>query len=498
LAPYRAVHFDHPTTSFRLAPRSARPLERQIYDALRERILDGRIASGERLPSTRELASRLDVARATVAAAFAQLAAEGFIEGRRGSGSFVCEGQLVLPASTPLAPRGAGVVVRRTRAAEQLTASAGAALRRDGLPRAFQVAVPALDRFPVATWTRLTSGVWKTASSRLLSYQDRRGLPELRDAIARYLAAERGVHCDAEQILVTSGSQQAIRLAAALLLDAGDAVWMEDPGYYNARSAFVDANAQVVPVAVDDEGLRVVDGLARAPRARLAYVTPTHQMPLGVRMSVRRRLALLAWAAESDALVIEDDFDGDLELRGRPTPTLFELDAGRRVLHVGSFSFVLYPGLRIGYVVVPPPLAELFGSARAQADLGAGGVDQLVLARFLAEGHLYRHVRRSRKIYAERAQALVEALSSLEGVEIDPPSTGIHATVWLPRGVDDVAVAAALEARGLSVRPLAVYRAARRTKHERGGLVLGYGCVDPREIRRAARLIGEVLRAMPR
>lgn len=482
-----SARFSHPTTTFRLA--GAGSLQRRLYESVRERILSGALASGERLPSSRELADALGVSRVTVIAAFDRLVAEGYVEARRGAGSFVRSEDLVRPVPTPVVAPAPKLVP--SGAAARIVASPAAALRRDGSPPAFRVAVPALDEVPVATWARLAAAVWRRASPRLLSYQENRGLPDLRAAIARYLEAERGVRSSADQVIVTNGSQQALRLVARVLVGRGDAVWMEEPGYYGARAAFVDAGARVRSVPIDREGLVVDEGARLSPRARLAYVTPRHQMPLGVALSAPRRLALLAWAAARDAWIVEDDYDGELLLRGRPLPTLHELDGGRRVVHVGTFSLVLFPGLRVGYVVVPEALVETFASARAEADLGGGGVDQAVLARFVEDGHLHRHVRRMRRLYAERATVLEEEIARrVVGARLHRGDVGLHAVLTFRGRRDEGKVAEELARRGVEARPLALYRA---SSGEPRGLVLGYGAVPPRAIRAASAVLGEVL-----
>ncbi len=487
----RAVHsgrsFRHPTTSFRLGATGT--LQQRLATSIRERILEGTLASGARLPSTRALAESLGLSRATVTAAFEQLVAEGYIEARHGSGSYVRREELARPVPTPVESAAPRFVA--TASVERMLASPSASLRRDGKPRAFRMAVPELSTLPIATWARLSSAVWRRASPSLLSYQDRSGLPALREAIARYLTAERGVRCDASRVLVTNGSQQALRLVAQVMVEPGDDVWMEEPGYYGARAALADAGARVHPIRVDRDGLDVARALRIAPSAKLAYVTPRHQMPLGVALSAPRRLALLSWAAKHDGLIVEDDYDGELLLRGKPLPTLHELDGGRRVFYVGSFSVVLFPGLRIGYLVVPAALVDLFASARAQADLGSGGIDQAVLARFISEGHLHRHVRRMRRTYAERATVLEdEARRLLPGVRLDIGAVGIHAVAWLPRGTDEVALTRVLAANGVEVRPLGVYRARRSS---RSGLVLGFGATAPPLLRAGVRAIADAL-----
>ncbi|MDQ3863770.1 MAG: PLP-dependent aminotransferase family protein, partial [Actinomycetota bacterium] len=436
-APFAAVSLDE---------ASAVPLYRQLYDELREAILGGRLGPGSRLPSTRDLAAELGVSRNTVMNAFLQLLAEGYLEGRVGSGTYVSRS---LPDDLLRPRRGAADGTPRMLAStrtnrgvskrgELLAATPATVTVRRGRPRAFRSGVPALDVFPTETWARLAARCWRAAPSYLLGYGDPVGYRPLREAIAEYIGAVRAVRCSWEQVIVVSGSQQALDVCARVLLDPNDVAWVEDPCYPAARSTLVGSGARPVPVPVDGEGIDVAAGAARATDARLAYVTPSHQYPLGVTMSLRRRLTLLAWANRSGAWVLEDDYDSEYRYSGRPLSSLQGLDEGGRVLYLGTFSKVLCPALRLGYLVVPPNLVDAVVAARALVDRHSPLMEQAVLAEFMAEGHLARHVRRMRLLYAERRDALVEAIKrELAGlIEVGPAEAGLHLVGWLPEGAD--------------------------------------------------------------
>ena len=342
-------------SAFALNPDSAEPLHRQLYDEVRRAILTGRLPAASRMPASRELAIVTRLSRNTVLAAYEQLVAEGYIEGRPGSGTYVARaipevGGLERPQ---LEPPAAEHSPRRTVSAnalrfERLTPiRAAAPFHAD----AFRPGLPALSHFPMDTWRRLSDRRLRGATTRLLSYDDPQGYLPLREAICAHLVAARGARCTPEQVIIVSGSQQAIDLAARVLLDPGDAVWIEDPGYFAARGALQLAGARVVPVPVDGEGLIVPEGIALAPDARMAYVTPSHQNPTGVTMSLARRMALLQWAEQAGAWVLEDDNASEYRYQGRPLAALQGIDGHQRTLYIGSFSKVLFSSLRVGYLV---------------------------------------------------------------------------------------------------------------------------------------------------
>ncbi|HEX8674701.1 MAG TPA: PLP-dependent aminotransferase family protein [Longimicrobium sp.] len=490
----------HPTPFIVLDPGHRDPLHRQLYNAIRTAIVSGRLPAGSRLPSTRALATETGVSRVTVSAAFDQLRAEGYVEARTGSGTFVREG---LPDDALHTRRSS---LRRTSPAPPSTAPhvpTAPAKRPEGPTgtSAFRIGLPALDLFPVGLWARIAARRWRGVAGeeaeRLLGYGYPMGYDPLRKAIADYVNLSRGVRCEARQVIVTSGAQQALDLVARVLLKPGEAAWLEDPGYFGARETLRAAGAAIVPVPVDDDGLDTAAGEALNPAARLAYVSPSYQFPLGATMTMQRRLALLDWAGRAGAWIVEDDYDGEFRYVGRPLASLQGLDAERsaaggvpaRVLYVGTFSKTLFPSLRLGYVIVPEALVDTFAAAKAALDRHTATVEQAVLADFIEEGHYTRHVRRMRLVYASRQATLIAAAAThlSRWLDLRPAAAGMHLVGWLrpdvPGGVTDEELSEAANAAGVFVTPLSSYRTPAPHDGEHpappGGLVFGYaGCSD--------------------
>ncbi len=471
------------------------PLHRQIYDGLRRAILDGMLRAGQRVPSTRALAAELEVSRFPVLTAYEQLLHEGYLEGRVGSGTFVRAAppeDALRPAPGRAAPAG--------RAAPPGPRAGPPPPRPDDAVHGglgpFRVSLPALDRFPRALWARLVARHAHRLAPAHMAYGDPAGLGPLREAIAEHLRAARAVRCEAGQVLVVPGSQAALRLCAAVLLGRGDLVAAEEPGYPGARAALCATGAGLAPVAVDAEGLDVAALRALGPRVRAACVTPSHQYPLGVSMSAARRLALLEWAGEQDAWLIEDDYDSEYRYVSRPLGALQGMDAAGRVVYVGTFSKVLFPAIRLGYLVVPPALWDAFVAAREALDLFSPTLYQLVLADFLGGGHFARHLRRTRGVYLRRRQALLDGLARHCGgvLAVHNADAGLHVATLLPDGVDDVEVVRRMAERGLTATALSTCYAG---EARRSGLLLGFGGSDERTLAEAARVLGEVLRSVP-
>jgi GntR family transcriptional regulator/MocR family aminotransferase len=493
-----------------LDPDAAAPLYRQLYDGLRDAVLSSRLAPGARLPSSRVLAADLGVARNTVLQAFDQLRSEGYLVGRRGGGSRV-------PATMPdallaVAPSRRGrpgvrrpalpTMPRLSKRGSLLIHSGTGFMRWSGSsPVPFELGISAMDAFPIRLWARVAGRCWRRQEVDL-GDADPAGERPLREAIASYLATARDARCTADQVLVMNGAQQALHLVAQVLLDPGEAAWIEDPGYVGARMAFEAAGARLVPVPVDDEGLDVGAGEQAAPEARLAYVTPSHQFPLGVLMSAPRRLQLLGWARRASAWIVEDDYDSEFRYAGRPLPCLQGLDAeashageSPRVLYVGTFSKTLVPGLRLGYLVVPEELVDAFRAVRSATDRHTPTPEQGVLADFIGEGHYARHIRQVRNLCGERQAALLAAAESrLAGLlTLAPDPAGLHLVGRLRAGLDERRAAELAAAEGVRVSPLSRFTIGERSRSQPGALLLSYAAYDERQIREGVESLGRAL-----
>jgi len=433
-----------------------------VFDRLRRSILAGTFAAGSRLPPTRALAEELGVARQTVVIAYERLAAEGYVRGRIGSGTFVATDLPdVLPDATTARLGTAPALSRRGTAIAATPSHAVDAACLPPIAGGFFVltpGVPAPELFPARAWAAAALRAMRALPPGLTGYPDPQGLPELRSEIAAHLAATRGVIAPAERIVVTAGTQQALRTAAELVLDPGDTAWVEDPGYIAGRGALQAAGARLHAVPSDAAGLDVAAGVAQASDARLALVAPSHATPLGGALPIGRRIALLDWAARAGAWVLEDDCDSEFRWEGKPVPALASLDQAGRVIYCGTFSKTLAPALRLGFAVVPAPLLPAFVRARTLADRGPPVLLQATLAAFMRAGQLAPHVRRMRTEYARRRSALLDDLTR-HCPELQPIAApgGLHMAATLPQGVDDVAVARRARAGGLAVLPLSAY-----------------------------------------
>ncbi|HZD26038.1 MAG TPA: PLP-dependent aminotransferase family protein, partial [Alphaproteobacteria bacterium] len=407
--------------------------------------------------------------------AYARLAGEGYLLTRGAAGTVVSPA-LRLPA-TPPSPGPAEASARRPSPDQ---------------PLPFQMGLPALDRFPRTLWARLAARAARRLGGGLLSYPDVAGLPALREAVAGYLAVSRGVACRPEQVIVTAGYQAALGMLARLLLRPGDTVWFEEPGYFLARRALQAAGARALPVPVDGDGIEVERARSDAPGARLAVVTPTHQAPLGVALSLPRRQALLDWAAAADAWVLEDDYDSEFHYDGHKLPALKSLDVADRVIYAGSFSKTLYPGLRLGYLVLPVALREAVTATLGDEQRGLPVLDQMVAADFMAEGHFARHLKRMRGLYAARRAALAQALADRFGARatIDPQAGGLHLIMRPADGGRDGAMVRRAAAEGLAPAALSGQYAGPARRH---GLLLGFTNIAEERAAEAAAALARAL-----
>ncbi len=464
------------------------PLFRQIYGEVRRAIAARALSPGARLPSTRALAARLGVSRASAVAAYEQLAAEGWIEGRTGSGAFV---SVDLPAPFPAAQGRPDATLSFAPDAEALFAPLKPAAVSGEPP--FTGGLALMDARSQDVWRRLTHRSVRRFSEVHLGYSDPRGLPELRAVLADYLQGARGLRCEPGQVMVTSGTTHALDLATRLLLRPGDEVWVEDPSYPMTVKALIASGVKPVPVPVDEQGLIVAEGVRRAPRARAAVVTPSHQYPTGSVLSMARRTQLLAWARRADAWILEDDYDSELRFRGRPLAALQGLDEAGRVIYVGTLNKALFPGLRVGYAVLPWEVLERFVNARHLADRQPPTLTQTVLTEFIGEGHLAAHFRRLRQIYRRSQDAMVEELApAVEalGGRLPLPDQGNHLVAWLPEGFDDVALERAARARAVVTRAISrLYLEA----PPRPGLMLGFTGFRPEQLRAPARTLASLM-----
>lgn len=479
-------------TSIRLDRSSRSSISVQLYQALRGLVLSQGLRAGERIPATRTLAKEIGVSRTTVIDAVDRLIAEGMLVSRVGAGTFVTDTldrQRIAPVATVKTGTKSKPRLSRTMChAKKSLASRAWLPHRTG---SFVTALPALDAFPVAHWSRLSARHTRADRSITMGYGEPKGFAPLRRAIASHLKVLKGINCDPEQIFITVGAQQAFSLIGRLLLNPGDRVWMENPGASGARNALLSEGAELVPVQVDGEGIVVANGLAKAPDFRLAFVTPSHQQPLGHVMSLERRFALLQAAAEAPAFIVEDDYDGEFYFGNAPQPALYSIDANERVIFVGTFSKSLFPALRLGFAVVPERVIEPFDQLFAAWVSGPPTMPQAIVADFLDEGHFSTHIRLMRRLYKARFDALMDASRVLEGaMDVQPTSGGFHTPAYLASGITEEAVIAEAAARDVSLVPLRRYCL---EPIKARGFVLGFGSAHPEEIRKGI----EVLRSVP-
>jgi GntR family transcriptional regulator / MocR family aminotransferase len=487
----------------RLDRAAAEPLHRQLYRQIRDEIRSGNFSpNSSRLPSSRALAADLGISRMTVNLAFSELEAEGYLISKTGSGTFVADPlpETYLSAQQgKLSPRG----VQETRLSDRVnripdqrsgqqfdlgpTGVAPGVLLQSG--------IPAVDEFPIATWEHLRAQLLAKKGANLLRYGSNRGDTDLREALAAYLCDFRGAHCHPDQIVIVAGMQQAMLISAMTVLDPGDVAWIEDPGFHQARRVFALAGAKIVPRPVDEEGI-VLGGAPARGRPRIIYVTPSNQFPLGVTMSLARRKALLEFAQSRGAYILEDDYNAEFRFSGPPLPCLQGLDQGGRVIYAGTMSKILYPSLRLGYLLVPTPLVDAVAKLRTTMDQHSPTIDQATLARFIAEGFYLSHVRRMRKIYSERRAWFIEQFQKLLGdrFDLEIADAGLHAVAWF-RSEDDLALLqTAAPKLGVKISPLSFFCIEAKLPP---ALLLGFAAWSPAQIREGLVRIARALEKRP-
>jgi GntR family transcriptional regulator/MocR family aminotransferase len=485
-----------------LDPQAARPLHQQLYQELRRSILSGRLSAGQRLPSTRALAKSLGLSRATVTQSYEQLTSEGYLQPVIGSGTSV---STQLPDELLQAPPVSSARQSRQVQSTQLRPHPPVRLSNYGTNLAnfvqepespehlinFRYCRPAVDHFPIEEWRRLLLRHCRAGEHELLDYAEGgKGYAPLRETLARYLARARAVSCTPEQIIIVNGSQQALQLCAQVLIDRGDVVALEEPGYLGARQAFLTHGARLHPVPVDEAGLRLAELPEEA--AKLLYVTPSHQFPTGGVLSLPRRLELLAWAEKTGALLVEDDYDSEFRYGGRPVPSLQGLTQSENVLYVGTFSKVLFPALRVGYLVVPPALASIFERAKWLMDRHTPTLEQRALTDFINEGYLERHLRRMRTLYDQRRQKLVQALQAQfgEAVTILGENSGMHLMIRLRTKWTDTEITQRAATAGVGLLSARIYYLGGCRGDE---FVLGYATLSERKIQEGIRRLATAL-----
>lgn len=463
------------------------PIGSQVYHAIRKAILDGRLTSGSRLPSTRTLAEMMSISRNSVIAGFERLIDEGYLLTRRGAGTFV--------AST--------IPDELIQTTNNLTSLSSSSAPTDALnpniqkaqtfwsnsqPNAnsghmFHIGVGCVDLFPHELWGRLLGRIWRQSKKALATFNSPMGYLPLREMICQYVQSTRGLNCQPEQIIIVNGTQQAINLTARVLLKEGDKVWLDDPGYDSALAIFTSYGIEVQPITSDIHGMDISQGITKNPDAKLVFTTPSHQFPLGNTLSLARRIALLEWASKNNMWIFEDDYNSEFRYHSKPIQALQGLDKHQRVIYAGTFSKMMYPGFRLGFLVVPQSLVSAFEVAKYYTDSHSGFLEQATLALFISQGHYARHVRRIRKACYERYLALKNAIEThLSHVfKVEPTDSGIHIVCWLQAGYTEEYIIKKSREIGLGIQPLSRYCI---QPYQKQGVLLGYAAHNPIKIER--------------
>ena len=479
---------------------SKMPLYRQIYETLRRSILSGEFHAGRQLPASRDLAKQLGISRMTVLNAYDQLTAEGYLESKVGAGTFVANHLPEEFLSAPKIerpkeePEIAARKLKFTDYGKRIFKNSREILfyNRATPPIPFQHGLAAIDKFPFHVWTKLANKSYRTLKRQNFGYGEPAGFYPLREAIAAHLKSVRAVNCLPEQVIITSSAQQAFDFIGRIFLESDAEILAENPCYFGVKQAFKTFDAKFIPISVDEDGFDVAAAVKKSKKAKLAYVTPSHQFPLGITMSLARRMQLLEWAQATDAFIIEDDYDSEFRYTNRPLPSLQGLDRYNRVLYVGTFSKTMFPSLRLGCIVVPPDLIEIFTSLRAVSGSQSPMVEQATLAEFISEGHFSRHIRRMRRLYESRQEILVSEIKKhLAGkLEVKNLVAGMHIVGWLPDGITDKSVAERAAEVGIKLGTISSHLL---TEEKRDGLILGYTAINEKQIKKGVRQLGEIL-----
>ncbi len=476
-------------SSIRIDKNADRKISIQLYMALRDLLLSGILTPGDRLPATRTLATEIGVSRTTVIDAIDRLISEGLLEARVGAGTYVSDAlkARIVPKPEPNQEAGTKAEPRLSHAAIHAVPDFTVRNRLPHESKAFVSGLPALDAFPMAQWAKFSARHWRQNRDQITGYGEPYGYPRLRAAISRHLNAARGIKCDPEQVFITNGAQRAFSLVGGMLVNPGEPIWFENPGAIGARNAFIAIGANPVPVNVDQEGMCVEDGLAKAPHFRLAFTTPSHQQPLGHVMSLSRRLALLKAASDADAMIVEDDYDGDFYYGDQPPPTLKSIDTHGRVIYVGTFSKSLFPSLRLGFILAPERLVESFERICKTWLSGVPTATQAIAADFMDEGMFATHIRTMRQLYKDRHDTLIDASQSLKGrIDVIPTGSGFHTTGRLADDLLEVEIVERAREKGIETTPLNRYALA---PIKESGIILGFGSSPPDEIRRGVKTL---------
>ncbi len=480
------------------------PLYRQLYEYLREQILTGKLSPNTQLPATRTLAKELDISRNTVLNAYKQLIDEGYLESYGGGYTRVThtlpeqvltiDGAKTAAAQANLSENRPEKPPKLSKMGETIVELPYPYWDRSG-SRPFSSSQPSVESFPSGVWEKCLLTSWRSIQSEELSYPNALGYRPLRKSLASYLQSTRGVNCTADQVVITNGTQHALSTIFTLLLNKGDEVWVENPSYNGVKIALTQVEANIIPVNIDDQGLIFEEGFQQSPNGRMACISPSHQYPLGATMSLTRRLELLDWAERNEAWIIEDDYDSEYRYSGYPIEALQGLDKAGRVIYMGTFSKVLFPALRLGYMILPKSLVEPYRAARAFSDRGTRILEQVTVYHFIEEGHLGRHIRKMRTLYAERQEVLIEMAHKFLGgmLELEPNNVGLHLVGWLPAGMDDDSVSKHLLADGIYAPPLSYFSL---TPLPRPGLIMGYAAIPANDIVSAVKQMSWSLRKL--